>query len=147
MTKYEVGDLVVLTAGSMRMAVEAVEITGDAADPSTATGTIVSTIWCHEGQIGRDRFDARLLKKWEVREDHGAGSSGRPPRGDGGLRAHGGARGRDGRSHDGRSSDGRAHDRGGRDGAAGGGGGGEDRPRQKTGWDGKPREKKFFRKD
>ena len=120
MSSFEIGDLVVLTAGSMRMAVESVD------------GDRVATIWCHEGQIGRDSFDARLLKKWEHRED--GGSSGRPPyRGDrdGGSKSFGGARGRPPRE-------------GGRDGA---GGGGDDRPRGKTGWDGKPREKKFFRKD
>lgn len=114
MSSYEIGDLVVLTAGSMRMAVEKVEDAG------------VACVWCHEGRIGRDVFDARLLKKWEHREDdHRGVRDSRPPRSadrDGGGRfAPKGDRG----------------DRGERD----------DKPRGKPGWDGKPREKKFFRKD
>ncbi len=100
MSTIELGDLVVLTAGSMRMAVEKID------------GDQVSTIWCHEGNIGRDTFHARLLKKWEVREDD---RGGRPRGGDRNDRG----------------------DRGGRD----------DKPRGKPGWDGKPREKKYFRKD
>ena len=112
MDMFEIGDLVVLTSGSMRMAVEGVD-----------EGR-VACVWCHEGEIGRDTFDARLLKKWEVREDEraprerseGAGG-GRPFRGD----REGGAK-RFTRSED-------------------------DKPRGKPGWDGKPREKKFFRKD
>ena len=57
MAQYEIGDLVVLKSGSMRMTVEQVE--SDA----------VAVVWCHEGQIGRERFDTRLLNKWEYRED------------------------------------------------------------------------------
>lgn len=109
MENLAIGDLVVLTAGSMRMAVEEVD------------GDVVACVWCHEGRIGRDRFNVKLLKKWEFREEeksHGRGDGHRGPRGD-----------RDGR-------------RGGRN------EGGDDRPnRGKPGWDGKPREKKFFRKD
>ncbi|MEL6680315.1 MAG: hypothetical protein AAFQ51_16545 [Pseudomonadota bacterium] len=108
MTDFKVGDIVVLTAGSMRMGVEGVD------------GDTVSTIWCHEGQIGRDSFPAVLLKKWEFREDN---SHGKPYKGD----------------RDNRRNDDRGGDRGGRD--------RDDRPRGKPGWDGKPREKKFFRKD
>jgi hypothetical protein len=107
MENYEIGDLVVLTAGSMRMAVEGLD------------GETVACVWCHEGKIGRDRFNAKLLKKWEFREeDKGARGDGpRGPRGD-----------REGRRPRGE--------------------GGEDRPhRGKPGWDGKPREKKFFRKE
>ncbi len=112
MSNFEIGDLVVLTAGSMRMAVERVEDAG------------VACVWCHEGRIGRDLFDARLLKKWEHREDdhRPARADGpRPPRGD-----------RDG---------------GGRFAARDKGGDRDEKPRGKPGWDGKPREKKFFRKD
>ena len=69
MEKLEIGDLVVLTSGSMRMAVEGVD------------GGKVACVWCHEGKIGRDAFDARLLKKWEFREDD------RPARADGGRQA------------------------------------------------------------
>jgi uncharacterized protein YodC (DUF2158 family) len=124
MNSYQIGDLVVLTAGSMRMAVESVE------------GDMVACVWCHEGIIGRDSFDARLLKKWEVREDSGAGA--RPFRGDreGGGRSFGGDR----------EGGGRPWANKGRPGGAGGPRD-DDRPKQKTGWDGKPREKKFFRKD
>ena len=42
MSDYKIGEIVALTAGSMRMAVESVD------------GDTVSTVWCHEGQIGRD---------------------------------------------------------------------------------------------
>ena len=101
MADFAIGDIVVLTAGSMRMGVEAVD--GDA----------VSCVWCHEGQIGRDTFNAVLLKKWEFREDDRGAGKGKPYRGD---RDGGGART-------------------------------DDKPRGKPGWDGKPREKKFFRKD
>lgn len=116
MSSYEIGDLVVLTAGSMRMAVERVE--DDA----------VSCVWCHEGKIGRDVFDVRLLKKWEHREDDhrpARAEGGRPPR-DGGARFA-------------------PRDKGDRGGDRGGDR--DDKPRGKPGWDGKPREKKFFRKD
>ena len=47
--------------------------------PSTATQ--VACVWCHEGEIGRDAFDARLLKKWEFREEE------RPARAEGGAQA------------------------------------------------------------
>lgn len=111
---YELGDLVVLVSGSMRMAVESVE-----------EGRI-AVVWCNEGAIGRDSFDAKLLKKWEMREDHGGprggDRGGKPPyRGD-------------------REGGGKPFRGGDRD-------GGDAKPRGKTGWDGKPREKKFFRKD
>lgn len=107
MEKFEIGDLVTLTSGSMRMAVEAVD------------EARVACVWCHEGEIGRDSFDARLLKKWEHREDDA-----RPARAEGGKPY-----------------------RGDRDGGAKPYRGGEDKPRGKPGWDGKPREKKYFRKD
>ena len=109
MEKLEIGDLVVLASGSMRMAVEAVD------------EARVACVWCHEGAIGRDSFDARLLKKWEFREeDRPAGRRGREavsrrPRG----RREAVPRPRRGPRP----------------------------PRGKPGWDGKPREKKFFRKD
>ncbi|QDL91573.1 hypothetical protein FDP22_07105 [Paroceanicella profunda] len=119
MSAFEIGDLVVLTAGSMRMAVESIE------------GDEIATVWCHEGAIGRDRFNTRLLKKWEVRED----STGRPPfRKDGDRPSF--------------RKDGDRGDRGGdRGGYRGNKPEGDDRPRGKTGWDGKPREKKYFRKE
>lgn len=99
MAELQIGDLVVLTAGSMRMAVEAVD------------GDKISCLWCHEGVIGRDVFNPVLLKKWEHREDD-RGGRGKPYKGD-----------RDG---------GKRFD---------------DKPKGKPGWDGKPREKKYFRKD
>ncbi|MEO1000441.1 MAG: hypothetical protein AAFW69_07550 [Pseudomonadota bacterium] len=116
------GDLVVLTAGSMRMAVEA-----------TDEG-MVDCVWCHEGKIGRDRFDARLLRKWE---HHGEGESRGKP---GGGKPYGGDRPGGGRKYEGGGGP------GGKGGPRGGDRGGDDRPR-KTGWDGKPREKTHFRKD
>lgn len=113
MENIQVGDLVVLTAGSMRMAVESVE------------GDTVACVWCHEGKIGRDAFNAKLLKKWEHREeDH------RPARAEGGAKPYRGDR-----------------EGGGKPYAPRGEGARDDKPRAKPGWDGKPREKKFFRKD
>ncbi len=105
--ELKIGDLVVLTSGSMRMAVEGVE---DAQ---------VTCVWCHEGRIGRDAFDSRLLKKWEFREEDSK------PR----AKPYGGDR----------EGGGKPYNRGAGD--------REERPRGKPGWDGKPREKKFFRKD
>ena len=121
MAKFNVGDLVVLKSGSMRMCVE--ECTDDS----------VSTIWCNEGVIGRDTFNPVLMNKWEVREDSGGGRGG--PRG--GDRDRGGDRG------------GKPPYRGGGDRDRGGDRdkGGDDRPPRKTGWDGKPRDKKYFRKE
>lgn len=109
MDKLEIGDLVVLTSGSMRMAVEGVD------------EARVACVWCHEGEIGRDNFDARLLKKWEHREDD------RPARAEGGAKPYRGDREGGGKPYRPRSDD--------------------DKPRGKPGWDGKPREKKYFRKD
>lgn len=110
MASFEIGDVVVLSAGSMRMAVEGVD------------GELVRTVWCHEGTIGRDTFPAVLLRKWEQREDSGRseGYRGKPQGG-----GEGGYRGK---------PQGGDRDRGAP-------------PRGKPGWDGKPREKKFFRKD
>lgn len=109
MERFEIGDQVVLASGSMRMAVESVE-----------EGRI-SCVWCHEGAIGRDAFDVRLLRRWEHREDT------RGPRSEGGTRGP-----REGTA---RPPRGRGDER-------------DDRPpRGKPGWDGKPREKKYFRKD
>jgi len=110
MENPQIGDLVVLTAGSMRMAVETVD------------GDNVSCLWCHEGKIGRDTFSAKLLKKWEFREEARPAGGGKPYRGDreGGGKPY--------------TPRGDAPPR-------------DDKPRGKPGWDGKPREKKFFRKD
>lgn len=73
MAEFQVGDLVVLSSGSMRMAVEGVE------------DGLVHTVWCNEGIIGRDRFAPALLRKWETREDDRGGGRGdhrsRPPHG------------------------------------------------------------------
>lgn len=144
MADFKLGDIVALTAGSPRMAIESVE------------GDMVSTVWCNEGTIHRDSFNALLVKKWEVREG-GGGYKGGGDRGGykgGGDRDRGGDRG-------GYKGGDRGGDRGGFKGGSkpyggdrdGGskpyGGGGDDRgaPKGKPGWDGKPREKKFFRKD
>ena len=140
MADYKLGDIVALTAGSPRMAIESVE------------GDMVSTVWCNEGTIHRDSFNALLIKKWEVREG-GGGYKGGGDRG--GYK--GGDRGGDRGGYKGGD---RGGDRGGykggskpfggdRDGGSKPYGGGDDRgaPKGKPGWDGKPREKKFFRKD
>jgi hypothetical protein len=120
MDKFEIGDLVVLTAGSMRMAVEAVD------------GEQVACVWCHEGEIGRDSFNAKLLKKWEVREDDH-----RPARAEGGGKPYRGDREGGAKPYQRRTPERDAERGGARD----------EKPRGKPGWDGKPREKKFFRKD
>jgi len=130
-SKFEPGDMVVLISGSMRMAVESLE------------EQTVNVVWCHEGRIGRDSFDEKLLNKWESRDhsadrggykgrdDRGGDRGGYKPRGD----DRGGYKGRDDRGGDRDGYKGR-DDRGGdRDGGG------------KTGWDGRPREKKFFRKE
>jgi hypothetical protein len=109
MSEFVVGDIVVLTAGSMRMAVEAVD------------GDQIACLWCHEGLIGRDSFSKVLLKKWEHREED---RNSRP-------RPYGGDRDRDSNRGDRDSAPKRF----------------DDKPKGKPGWDGKPREKKFFRKD
>lgn len=132
MEDFEIGDLVVLTAGSMRMAVEAVE-----ADR-------VHCVWVHEGRVGRDSFPPVLLKKWEARETEGRPREGGGPR-EGGFRRGGGEAGfRRGGSGD------ESPRPGGKPFAKPFGGpashGGKPRPKP-GGWDGKPREKKFFRKD
>ena len=165
MSDYKIGDLVVLLSGSMRMGVEAVD------------GDHIACVWCNEGEIGRDNFDVRLVKKWEFREDLGSRARGgddrsgdrggnRPYRGDregggkpyaardrddrgprgGGDRDGGGYKGdRDGGGYKG-DRDGGGY-KGNRDRDDRSGGGDRDKPKGKTGWDGKPREKKFFRKD
>lgn len=131
MADFQIGDIVVLTAGSMRMAVESTD--GDSA----------STVWCNEGVIGRDTFATVLLKKWEQREDTRGGGGGFKGGDRGGDR--GGFKGGDRGGDRGGSKGG---DRGGADrGGYKGGGDRDDKPRGKPGWDGKPRENKFFRKD
>ena len=124
MAKFNIGDLVVLKSGSMRMCVE--ECTEDS----------ISTVWCNEGVVGRDTFNPALINKWEYREDS------RPSGDRGADRPHGGG----GRSFGGDRDGGKPPYRG--------GGGdrkppdrGSDGPPRKTGMDGKPREKKYFRKD
>jgi uncharacterized protein YodC (DUF2158 family) len=104
MSDIKKGDIVVLTSGSMRMAVESI------------TDETVNCVWCNEGTIGRDSFDATLLRKWETRDDDRGG----------------------------RSSSARTPYKGDRE---GGGKRYDDKPKGKPGWDGKPREKKYFRKD
>ena len=140
MSKFNTGDMVVLVSGSMRMAVESFD------------GETVNVVWCHEGKIGRDSFDEKLLNKWEFRADDrpnnrgGArldrgGFSGGNRRGFGGGDRgdrggdRGGYRGNNDRGGD------RGGDFGGRADRFGGDRGG------KTGWDGKPRENRHFRND
>ncbi len=123
---YSVGDLVILKSGSMRMVVETV-----------GTDGTVSTVWCNDGTIGRDSFAPQLLAKAEDRSERGHGP------------AHGG-HGRFGQRDDRDGRDGRGP-RGGntgyRDRDDPRGGPRDDRPPRKQGWDGKPRDKKYFRKD
>ncbi|SOH92635.1 hypothetical protein SAMN06273572_101483 [Monaibacterium marinum] len=124
MADFQIGDIVVLTAGSMRMAVESTD------------GDTASTVWCNEGVIGRDTFATVLLKKWEQREDTRGGGFNKG--GDRGGFNKGGDRGGFNKGGDRGGYKGGDRDRGGdRD----------DKPRGKPGWDGKPRENKFFRKD
>ncbi|MFO7855620.1 MAG: hypothetical protein R6V44_10445 [Paracoccaceae bacterium] len=139
--------MVVLISGSMRMAVESLE------------EQTVNVVWCHEGRIGRDSFDEKLLNKWESREynaDRGGdrgdrgGYKGRDDRGGYKPRGddRGGYKGRDDRGGDRGGFKPRGDDRGG---DRGGYKGRDDRGDRdgggKTGWDGRPREKKFFRKE
>ena len=124
---YEMGDLVVLVSGSMRMAVEGVD------------GENIAVVWCNEGEIGRDVFNARLLKKWEMREDTGDRPK-RPfkPRDDvDGDRPKRPYKPRDDADGDRPKRPYKPREES----------DGPPKPRAKTGWDGKPREKKFFRKD
>ncbi|MEM9062819.1 MAG: hypothetical protein AAGD13_20345 [Pseudomonadota bacterium] len=127
MSKYNIGDLVVLKSGSMRMCVEAVD------------GDTISTVWCNEGVIGRDQFSEVLLNKWEHREDSGPRGGDRGGHRGGGGKPYGGDRDGGGKRFGGDRDRG---DRGGRDRDRD-----DDRPPRKTGWDGKPRDKKFYRKD
>jgi uncharacterized protein YodC (DUF2158 family) len=113
MAKFEVGDLVVLKSGSMRMCVEAAE------------EDRISTVWCNDGVIGRDSFAPALLNKAEERAERPA--AGRPDH-------RGGHRGDDRGERGHRGGHDRDRER-------------DDRPRGKPGWDGKPRDKKYFRKD
>ena len=91
------------------------------------TDETVSTVWCNDGVIGRDTFNLALINKWEYREESRGGDRGGKPHRGGGDKDRGGG----------------DKDRGG---DRGGDRGSDDRPR-KTGWDGKPRDKKYFRKD
>ena len=68
------GDIVTLVSGSPRLAVEKIE------------ARIIHCVWCNEGVIHRDAFDAALVRKWEVRGDDR----------DGGGRDRSGGRDRDG---------------------------------------------------
>ncbi|MGG7565316.1 hypothetical protein ACQ5SO_04010 [Rhodovulum sp. DZ06] len=148
MSKFEIGDMVVLISGSMRMAVESFE------------DEAVSVVWCHEGKVGRDTFHEALLNKWEARENERGGDRG-------GFGGRGGDRGGFNKGGD-RGGWNKGGDRGDRGGDRGGwnkggdrgdrggwnkGGDRGDRP-QRGGWDdrggdrgydGRPREKKYFR--
>ena len=130
MSKFHIGDLVVLKSGSMRMCVEEI-----------GENDTFHTVWCNEGVIGRDVFQAALLNKWEHREDSGPRGGDRGgPRGGGG-KSFGGDRDGGGKPYKGgRDRDFDDRGRGGRDRDF-------DGPPRKQGWDGKPRDKKFYRKD
>ncbi len=132
MSTFNQGDLVVLKSGSMRMIVEAIN------------GEHVNCLWCHEGQIGRDTFPIFALNKWEYREDTGGYRGDRG--GDRGDRGDRGGRPGSGKPYGGdRDGGGKPYGKGG--GHRGGDRGGDRDRDRNTGWDGKPREKKYFRKD
>lgn len=123
MADFTQGDLVVLKSGSMRMVVEGVE------------GEQVRVLWANEGQIGRQTVPAFALNRWEDRgpsERGGFGDRGAPrgkPHGDKGP----------GKPYERRDREERGERRE-----------GDDRPRSprpKTGMDGKPRQKTYYRKD
>ena len=139
MSNFEIGDMVVLISGSMRMAVESVD------------DEVVSVVWCHEGKVGRDNFPAKLLNKWENRggDDRGGFNRGGHRGGfnkggdDRGGWNKGGDRGGD------RGGWNKGGDRGGWNNDRGGerrGGWDNDRGGDR-GFDGRPREKKYFRKN
>ncbi len=136
MTSFSVGDLVILKSGSMRMVVETVTEDGD-----------IATVWCNDGVIGRDVFAPVLLNRAEDRQNAHGGH--RPNGHHGGHRGDRGGDRDDFRGHRGGDRDDRG-DRGHRGGDFRGGGGRDrdfDGPPRKQGWDGKPRDKKYFRKD
>lgn len=56
MAALKEGDLVVLVSGSPKFAVEKIE------------ARKIHCVWCHEGEIRRDAFDAALIRKWEERD-------------------------------------------------------------------------------
>ncbi len=121
MSDFKVGDMVVLIAGSMRMAVEYVK------------ENKVSTVWCNEGIIGRDVFPTEVLKKWEYREDENSTFKRSVSRS--GDRVEDKTSDRLRKQRVGKRGNDRAESK-------------EDpKARGKMGWDGKPREKKFFRKE
>jgi uncharacterized protein YodC (DUF2158 family) len=140
MAEFHPGDVVVLKSGSMRMLVESVD-DGE-----------VAVIWANEGQIGRDTLPAFALNKWE---DRGPREERPPfrPREDRGDRPF---RPRPAREDGGDGDERPARPFGGPKKFGGGAGGGKpwgakpagDRPfKPRTGMDGKPKSKTFFRKD
>lgn len=78
------GDIVVLVSGSPKFAVEKLE------------GRKIHCIWCHEGAVHRDVFDAALVRKWDAAPSDGRKrgddyhSKDRPPSGRGGKPHSGG---------------------------------------------------------
>ena len=149
MADFSPGDVVVLKSGSMRMLVERVDEDS------------VAVIWANEGQIGRDVLPLFALNKWEERkwedrpqrDDRPAPRpwSPRPPRDDS---AEGGGDARPPRPFGGPKPGGKppfkkpfgAKPFGGGDRAGGGGKPFGDRP-PRTGMDGKPKAKNFYRKE
>ncbi len=103
MVEYKVGDIVSLRSGSMKMSIELIE------------DDQISTVWCNEGVILRDKFLATILKKWEQTEEERDKSKETK-----GFRFNK------------EKSNSRSR---------------SEKDRVRTGWDGKIREKKFFRKN
>jgi len=133
---FQPGDVVVLKSGSMRMLVERVE--GDAAH----------VLWANEGAIGRETLPMFALNKWEDRGPRERSGEDRSPFRGGDRPDRGGDRG----------GPPRGGDRGGPPRGGFGdkprfsgpreGGGKPFSPRPpKVGMDGKPKAKKFYRKD
>lgn len=68
MAGFNTGDLCTLISGSPKFAVEKME------------GRTVFCVWCNDGVIHRDQFDANLLRRWEEREDSRGGDRSDPGR-------------------------------------------------------------------
>jgi uncharacterized protein YodC (DUF2158 family) len=133
-TEFTPGDVVVLKSGSMRMLVERVE------------GDSVSVVWANDGGIGRDTLPVFALNKWEDRGDRPAPRPRAPRSDEGGDRPYRprAPRGEDGderpaRSYGEKKAYGDKKPYGEKKSFG-------DKP-PRTGMDGKPKQKTFYRKD
>jgi uncharacterized protein YodC (DUF2158 family) len=126
--EFAPGDVVVLKSGSMRMLVESVD------------GDSVAVVWANDGGIGRDTLPAFALNRWEHREERPAPRAPRAPRGD-----DDGERPK--RSYGERPSYGDKKPYGEKKAYGDKKSYGERKTAPKTGMDGKPKSKTFFRKE